>query len=248
MYLSPTSAGSGGAFTDLVDQPYSAGGYSSTYHRWASHIDPSRPIGMLIHLHGDGAFEYDNPVSPYCLGGPDGIVAQARVRNLIVIVPLTPDDDTRTWWNWSGTASNTQWLDALQTAILDAFDVDLGRLWYTAFSGGSQFLTKYYLPRFANNAAGGGAVVFGGGNAPDTAVTPVDAGTRSRFTMHWLTGGDDVAANAADGFDGLAAAVGGERWYRDAGFVTTLVTPPGHGHDWPNEFGPRCGEIFAAYL
>src|SRR5829696_5201389 len=50
---------SGGGLTDLTFQTYtSPTGKSGKYHLWASGLDTTRPIGLMLQFHGDGAFEF----------------------------------------------------------------------------------------------------------------------------------------------------------------------------------------------
>jgi len=52
--------------------------------------------GILLWLHGDGAYEFKHPYSKEYLGGKNGIKAVAEEKNLTLIVPHTPSADT--WW------------------------------------------------------------------------------------------------------------------------------------------------------
>ncbi|WP_280762087.1 hypothetical protein [Prescottella agglutinans] len=236
---------------DEMNRVYTASenSYSSKYHRWIGHLNTSKPIGLLVHLHGDGAFEFNNPTSTWMLGGTNGIVQVAKDRNMLVICPLTPDDKNTTWWHWYGKEENSRWLVSLIEALCGAYNIDRYRIWFTTYSGGSQFLTKYYLPRFSSSIRGGGAIVFGGGNENATTLTPFVDPLQSRFSMHWLTGLlDDGTEPGSDGFNALAAARAGEAWYRQQGFITTLNTPAGQGHDWNGTFGTRVKAILDANM
>lgn len=245
------SGGSGGLTTDTPNRGYTAteNSYYSTYHRFTAHLNYTQPIGLFVHLHGDGAWEYTNYNDAWSLGGANGIIAKAKAKNMLVIVPLSPDDTNKTWWHWSDPGENDVWLDSLIRANMSAYNIDKNRIWFSTFSGGSQFLTKYYLPRYANTINGGGAVIFGGGNKIDTTLTPFNENFKNMFKMHWNTGMlDDGTEPGSDGFNGLAAARAGEQWYREQGIVTKLFTPEGQGHEWTNTFGARVGDVLNAYL
>ncbi|MGW2096088.1 hypothetical protein ACWCOR_27990, partial [Promicromonospora sukumoe] len=128
------SGGSGGVKADEMNRWYTAteNNFASKYHRWIGHLDTSKPIGLLVHLHGDGAFEFNNPTNPWMLGGPNGIVEVAKAKNMLVICPLTPDDTNVNWWEWSGQEQNTRWLVSLIEALCGAYNIDRQRIWFTA--------------------------------------------------------------------------------------------------------------------
>lgn len=53
--------------------------------------------GLLVWMHGDGQFEYNNRESKEYLGSSDGIVAQANAKDMKLIVPEAPSGDG-VWW------------------------------------------------------------------------------------------------------------------------------------------------------
>ena len=233
-----TSGGSGGAYTWQTNKSFTAAGYTSTYHIDASGIDPTKPVGLVVDFHGDGAYGYKNPGSNYALGGVDGIRAVAREYNMITVSILTPDRATGdlTWW-WRGN-SYADYVQALLTQVYGQYNIDKQHVWLTGFSGGAQFITQYYLPEFAGSGLieGGGALLFGGGDDPTGAdpqaatVNPIPASFKQNFNMFWGSG-------TADGPDGTGweggykSAQDGYTWYQNQGF-TKLSTyyPSGWCH------------------
>lgn len=232
-----TTGGIGGMFTNVESGWwYASNDYASKYRIFAEGIDQTKPIGLFVWLHGDGAYEYNNPTDTAYLFGPDGIIQAARDENMITVVPLSPDDDGAvTWWEWGHKTGNAQWLKELITSVFyQSFDIDLTKIWFGGFSGGAEFLTAQFLPFWGNDLQieGGGAVITGGGDhaaeyGGNTAFTP---NFSSGFRMYWRTGEDDTAANSSEGFDAVEAAHRGENWYRGLGFATDIELVSGHSH------------------
>lgn len=237
-----TSGGSGGAYTWQTNKSFTAAGFTSTYHIDASGIDTTKPIGLVLDFHGDGAYGYNNPGSTYALGGADGIRAVAREYNMITVSAKTPDRATGdlTWW-WRGN-SYANYVQALITEVYSKYDIDKQHVWLTGFSGGAQFISQYYLPEFAGSGLieGGGALMFGGGDDPSGAdpqaatINPIPASFKQNFNMFWGSG-------TADGPDGTGweggyqSAQDGYDWYSNQGF-TNLDTyyPSGWCHSTTN--------------
>lgn len=245
------SGGSGGAMADEMGRPYTASqnNFTSTYHRWAGHLDTAKPIGLLVHLHGDGATEYHTPTATSMLGGPNGIVQVAKDRNMLVVCPLTPDTGNVTWWNWSTSNGNPRWLASLIQALCAEYNIDRRRIWFTAHAGGARFLTQYFLPLRSDSVLGGGAIIFSGGDENAASLNPFADSLKARFSMHWLTGLlDDGTEPGGGSANALAAARRGETWYRGQGFVTTLNTPAGQGRDWSGTYGTRVKAILDANI
>lgn len=250
-----SSGGTGGPLTDRTGVAYLASnGYDSFSHIYAAGIDTSKPIGLFVWLHGDGAYEYLNPTSTLYLSGPNGIVAAAKERNCIVLAPLTPDSGTtngRTWWKWG--SGNAQYLRELIVAeIYGKYNIDLGKIWIAGFSGGAETTTAIFLPTQANNLQieGGGFMPFGGGPRPSwysisEAWTPnFDPAV---FHGYWIVGEDDTAENATDGYDGVLAAQAGYDWYGTKGFPTDIYYVPGQTHILSPEWGNLMRAAWVKY-
>jgi hypothetical protein len=242
------SDGSGGQPLDFAPRWFTASnGYASTYRLYAGGLDWSKPVGLLMHFHGDGAFEYTNPTDPWSLGGPDGIIARAKAENMIVVVPLTPDDNGAvTWWEWWGPAENPQYAVELIGSIASEYNIDLGRMWFSGYSGGAQFITRDLMPALGSILPSiiGGFVVFGGGGAPRREV---DASAAGWWQCRWIVGELDDGTEPGDGFNARAAAEQGEAWYRERGFPTTLTVLDDQGHDLGGLFGGHVGDTLAAH-
>ena len=226
-------------FTDRTNVAFTGAGQTSNYHAWASGRKPGDPI--LVWLHGDGAYEHNNPTSNYVFGGSNGVVAQAKARGYIVISAKSPDTTgSITWWESGNTRAD--YLKALVDSLKAGYAVNPRGVVLAGFSGGAQQVTQFFMGRHPEYLAqGGGTIVFGGGEAPD--VTPTySSQVRQNIFMYWAAGSNDTAANASDGFDGRGAATYGEQWFRGKGFTRTLIEiQQGQGHTL-NNFGLLVGK------
>lgn len=114
---------------DYREEEFTHNGTTSTYRVFDSGIDRSRPVGVVIRLHGDGAYEYLGP------GTLDScLAAVAAAHNMVLVHPLTPSEDL-TWW--TTLTPNVGWLQALyheQIAPLERVDAD--QVWWMGYSGG----------------------------------------------------------------------------------------------------------------
>lgn len=87
----------------LLEQGFTdSRGIQSSYHVFQHGIDTSQPVGLLVHLHGDGGDEYDVPE-----GFATCAAAVAAQHNLITVIPRTPDTKSGTWWKQTNDGSMT---------------------------------------------------------------------------------------------------------------------------------------------
>lgn len=231
-YTPIPTGGSGGAPTDELGITFTAATKTSRYHRWAAHLDPSTPAPLVVHLHGDGAYEYDNPHT----WTTPAYVAAARAAGALVIVPNTPDvAGSRTWWeDWS----STEWLVALIRRQYTDYNLDRRRVFLSGFSGGAVVTTSNLLADFAGEFTGGGAMLLGGGGPYETAATTPTAATKADFLLRWHVGELDDGRNTDDNYDARADAEAGEALYAAAGWDTSLTYLPGLDHLGSEPYGP----------
>ena len=245
--ISVGSGGTGGALTDVTGISFTAtNGYASKYHLYAAGLDWSKPVGLVVHFHGDGAFEYKNPTNAWSLGGPNGLIAQAKDRNMVLVVPFTPDDGAGrdlTWWEWYGKEENPRYAKDLIAYVLGRYNLDKKKIWLSGFSGGSQFITRYLLPHFGFELGilGGGFIAFGGGGAPAASFAPYNPPFKGAWHCRWVAGANDNGSEPGDGFNAIAAANAGAAWYAAQGFATEVTLIPGKGHDLDGLYGPNLG-------
>lgn len=236
-----------GTWTDRTNQPFTArNGLSSKYHVYASGLSADSVEGVVFHFHGDGAYEFTHPNDPYALGGGTGIVAEAKARGYVVVSVLSPDQAGEVTW-WEDGARNAGYVADLMNAILDRYPDAAGNTWLVGYSGGSQFITQFFLPLYAGRITGGGAVMFGGGGRPyDVVARPYPDALKERFPMFWYTGSRDNGRRSDDGYDALGDPVHGARsgveYYAAEGFHTAYEWPRGVGHDLDHRFGAILGQ------
>lgn len=228
------------------DQEYvsftAGNGLTSQYHVYAAGVP--EPAGLLIWTHGDGAYEFTHPRTPYVMGGPHGVKALANAQGYIVVSALAPDTvGTVTWWE--NGAANADYMADLITHLTAEYDIDTTDVVLAGFSGGAQFTTQYFLPAHSQMLSGGGSIVFGGGGAPiPSQQQPWNNSLKSTFFMHWATGLLDTAENSPENYDALGYAQAGAAAYDAAGFDTSVNWIPGEGHALDGMFG----DIVAAQL
>lgn len=133
---------------------------------------------------------------------------------------------------WRRLGPNLHWLTALLTEeILPLDGVDPTNIWWYGYSGGAEMISYGILPA-AHGLVTGGAVLLGGGGAPDDFDDdgPSPAVRRS-LPLTWVVGDRDDGTTSDDGFNALAAARAGSRWYRSRGFDRArLEVVPGRDH------------------
>jgi predicted esterase len=232
------TGGSGGEATQAQNQEFTdSAGSTSRYHLYSEAAAANTSSGLLLHMHGDGAYEFENPDS----GALADISEHATDHNLVMMGLLTPDSSTTTWWQNGDT--NSVWVrELLQNVAFTNYNIDRSRIWLVGYSGGSQFITKFMVPDNSDLICGGGAVIFGGGGSSslDSSFNPTFV---QNFKMHWYTGQDDIGANASDGYDAYSDAQRGSATYEEAGFPVTTEHPAGVGHG-----GLPFGEVVGAQL
>lgn len=232
--------------TDAEHVRFTAGnGLQSEYHVYAAGVP--QPAGLLIWMHGDGAWEFDHPDDPAVMGGPDGVRAQALAQGYLVVSALAPDSaGTVTWWERG--APNADYMAELIDHLRARYGIDSNDIVMAGFSGGAQFTTQYFLPAHSGMLEGGGSIVFGGGGTPETSEQqPWNEELQPRFFMHWATGELDDAEHSDEGYDGIGEARRGVDYYAGEGFDTSYEWIPGRDHDLDGLFGAIVGEQLRAH-
>lgn len=203
---------------DRLNVPFEHGGVTSSYHVFADGIDWTEPVGVVFRLHGDGAYEFHNPQHKIsCLA------SVARAHNAILVVPRTPDRRGEPTW-WQDLDRNADWFLALaEQEIFGRYDLDRSRTWLYGYSGGAEFISYELLADRVDFLEGGGAILAGGGGAPNSASSDPTDGQLERLLLHWDVGLDDNGSDPHAPFDALSAAAAGHAWYEDAGYERTSV-------------------------
>lgn len=232
------SNGHGGVFRDRFERRFTdpRTKRTSRFHIWAAGLDPTKPIGLVVQLHGDGAEEFDEYAKP--TGKLARMATLAGRRNMILVAVRTPDSRTATWWRHPG--YTVPYLNSLlDSQVFGKFDVERNDVWLAGYSGGTEFQTLYYLKTLLPRICGGGALLAGGGSVyPSSYDGRATASTRANFRLHFYTGRSDTSAHADDGFCGFCAARIGASYWQRKGFPVTRHFPAGINHyqlDEPRE-------------
>lgn len=189
------------------------------YNIYARGIDRSKPVGLVVRLHGDGATDFDDPDDmSACLA------EVAAAHNMITVVPKTPDpSDDLTWWE--NIPPNMAWVGALiNEEIIPAYGIDPQLVEWMGYSGGSEMLTYGVLaahPEWVTL----GALMLGGGGAPMTVLSRASDDQLQHLPLTWMTGLEDRGAD--NDFDALAKAQNGVDFYEYLGFenITRMWLP-----------------------
>ncbi|AGN17898.1 hypothetical protein J433_06415 [Corynebacterium glutamicum MT] len=183
----------------------------SNYHLFTRGVDFTEPVGLLVRLHGDGAEEY---LSPEGLSACLALVAETY--NMITLVPRTPDERSMTWWR--NLEENVDWLNSLVAQISAEYGLDAESVWWMGYSGGAELISYGLIPYSAESVTGG-AILLGGGGAPERNRLDVAASLRERMPLYWVTGQRDDGTDPAEPFNAIEAATEGAQWYRNHGFA-----------------------------
>ena len=255
-----TGGGGGGSvvaanpadMADAIGLAFTASnGQDGLYHRYAADLPYNQELGLVVQLHGDGAQEYtERDTTDYSIGGTEGILRQARYRNMITVVARTPDDGAGsdlTWWK-NGTTNSVYLRDLIRSVLAMYPNVARSKVWLVGYSGGSEQIARYFMPSQSSYLVGGGAMLFGGGGLPDTTELAYAPSLRANWPMKWWTGTADngtVEADSPDLYDALSDAQQGSAHYATMGFTTYLETPAGLNH-----FGAdtRYGALWGRFL
>ena len=206
-----------GLKNEVTEETFTLGRRSSTWRIHDGGVDRAKPVGVLMRLHGDGAYEYDH--SPTFV---DCLTAVAASHNLLLVIPRSPSRDL-TWW--TRLERNTDWLDALvREEVLTLEGVDPQRVWWMGYSGGAEMLTYGLLPA-RGDLVTAGAIMVGGGGAPSEGLQKgaVPEERRESLPLVWVTGSRDDGRDPAASFDALDAARAGAEFYRSAGFGSVVT-------------------------
>jgi poly(3-hydroxybutyrate) depolymerase len=237
------TGGKGGAYQDATSLTYSNGATTSEYHLYADHLNGAKPHGIIVHLHGDGGWEYrDTKWST-----TPAYAELARKNNLMLVVPRTPDRSSNTWWRQD---SSGKYAADLLKHLGTKYNLDLNQVYWTGYSGGADTVARHMVNSHSAGWTGGAAVIVAGGGiyGQSKPRQPISATLRKNFEMHWIVGADDTpaAGGASGSFDAVEAARLGHSFYTQQGMRTSLTVVPGKGHFDIYPKGPaKLAEILA---
>lgn len=239
-----STGGKGGIYRDAQALTFSNGTVSSQYHLYAGHLNGTRPHGIVIHLHGDGGFEYREPqwstVPAY--------EKLAERHGLMLVVPGTPDQGTNTWWRKD---SSGKYAADLLKDLGKKYDLDLNQVYWTGYSGGADTVARHMMNSHSAGWTGGAAVLVAGGGiyGQKAPLRPISSALMKNYEMHWVVGADDTPSRggASGNFDAVHAARLGSAFYSGQGMETSLTIKPGMDHWEIAPSGPaKLAEVLAS--
>ena len=202
------------------------------------------PVGLVVYLDGDGqSFHSEgnqdqDERSRGGLAGAGGVVEAASARGYDVVSVRAPGDDG-TWW-LEDQDGKIHYLEQALDYVVAECGATTDRVWLVGYSGGSEFISQWFFPAYAERMAGGGFLLFGGGDAPEEQAA-FSSGAKERLWLNWVAGTRDVPANSLDGFDGSGHARNSLAYYRSAGFGHTWS-------EWPDDDHGSITEKFGSYV
>lgn len=228
--------GSGGAYKDALAQTFSNGSLTSQYHLYADHLNGAKPHGIIVHLHGDGGWEYDDQKWSFI---PD-YLKLAEQHGLMLVVPKSPDKSSGTWWK---NATSSQWAADLFKDLGKKYNLDLNQVYWTGYSGGADTVARHMMNTHSAGWTGGAAVIVAGGGiyGQKTPNRPISSALMKNYEMHWVVGANDTpAAGGASGtYDAVEAARLGYAFYKGLGMKSSLTVKPGMDHWTIANSGPQ---------
>ena len=206
--------------------------------------------GLVVYLDGDGQSFHSqgnqdqDERSRGGLAGAGGVVEAASARGYDVVSVRSPGDDG-IWW-LEDQDGKVHYLEQALDYVVAECGATTDRVWLVGYSGGSEFISQWFFPDYAERMAGGGFLLFGGGDAPEEQAMFSD-GAKERLSLNWVTGTRDVPANSLEEFDGSGHARNSLAYYRSAGFGHTWSEWPDDDHgSITGKFGSYVGRVLDA--
>lgn len=188
------SGGSGGQVGKIDTSHRDSQGAQARYEMTVPQDVHSRakPYGLLIYLHGDNYNELRG-------GYFQGRMAQLGQRyNLLPIAVYSPDLNRQSgsqWWGGNGRHADFLH-DLLQKRVGQDYNVDFSKVYLYGMSGGSQFVTKYFIPRYGEFYAGGVAPMCGGNSSEQYEPVRRPDIVKNNFRFFFYTHGKDFLYSA----------------------------------------------------
>lgn len=189
------SHGSGGV-VGLNEVAFSAAGLSSSYKINAPvEAASGKMYGLHVHFHGDG-------------GGGYRDFPNRELRDGLIGVTVKSPNQSLQWWVGSPSAHADYANQLLQSELLRKYNIDTTRIYFSGVSGGSYFLSGYFLPKYGQ-LYNSGAFLMCGGMPPQVGF--VQPSFLKVFNIYWqITGGerDDITQDVRESVDSYAEALG----------------------------------------
>ncbi|WP_167147177.1 hypothetical protein [Actinomyces sp. ZJ308] len=203
------------------------------------------PVGLVVYLDGDGqpfhsqGGQSRGERSQGGLAGAGGVVEAAGARGYDVVSVRSPGDEG-IWW-LDDQDEKVRFLEEALDYVAAECGANTEQVWLVGYSGGSEFISQWFFPAYAERMVGGGFLLFGGGDAPESGTSTFSDDVKGRLRLNWVTGTRDVPGDSVDGFDGIGHARNSLAYYRSAGFSRTWS-------EWPDDDHGSITEKFGRYL
>jgi len=125
------------------------------------------PVGLVVYLDGDGhpfhnqGGQSSAERSGGGLAGDGGVVEAAGARGYDVVSVRSPGDEG-IWWV-DDQDGKVRYLEEALDYVAVECGANTERVWFVGYSGGSEFISQWFFPAYAERMAGGGFILFGGG-------------------------------------------------------------------------------------
>lgn len=209
----------------------SPAGTTSQYHLFADNIDWNKPVKVVVRLHGDGDYTSVREFDRYKNGLVSQLANDASMKNAIVLAPKSPDRKGNITW-WENMTYNEEWLTSLiNNHILTNSSIDKSQVYWNGYSGGSEFLSYYYIAKNPDLMTGGVLFCAGGGSSKRQEAFLASSTVQRNIPLSWRVGALDDGSTSIDGFDALEASLSGYEAYKRQGFTRAeRVVVPGKDH------------------
>lgn len=209
----------------------SPAGTTSQYHLFANNIDWSKPVNVIVRLHGDGGTNSVKEFDDYHNGLLSAVAPDASQKNAIVLAPKSPDRTGAITW-WEESKRNDEWLTSLiKDKLLSNPSIDTSRFYWTGYSGGGEFLSYHYIAQHPELMTGGVLFCAGGGSSADKESLVASSSVKRDLPLSWRVGSLDDGTHAYDGYDALSSTSWGYEAYKRQGFTNAeRIVIPGKDH------------------
>ena len=209
----------------------SPAGTVSQYHLFADNIDWSKPVNVIVRLHGDGGTNSVQEFDDYQNGLLSAVAPDAAQKNSIILAPKSPDRTGAITW-WEESQRNDEWLTALiKDKLLNNPSIDKSRFYWTGYSGGGEFLSYHYIAQHPELMTGGVLFCAGGGSSSEKEALVASSSVKRDLPLSWRVGSLDDGTHAYDGYDALSSTSWGYEAYKRQGFTNAeRIIIPGKDH------------------
>ncbi|MBK8246315.1 MAG: hypothetical protein IPK85_02730 [Gemmatimonadetes bacterium] len=150
---------------DATNQSFTdSRGLAGQYHVWGAGL-PGNNAGLVVHFHGDGAYEHLNPTDNYCFAGNRGIRAVAKAKGYVVVSAKAPDTTGTVTW-WEGGVNNADYFAGTATYACNSTTATLARCGRPRLLGWGAVHYAAFAPKYSSRFSGGRGAILGNSRTP----------------------------------------------------------------------------------